>query len=50
MNAIHDRFFSFITYNKVIPQDWYEEPTRRDPDGLDHDVAADIVKWASKKI
>jgi hypothetical protein len=31
------------------PQWWYDDGRIKDADGLDHQVAADMIKWAAKK-
>jgi glutamine amidotransferase-like uncharacterized protein len=31
------------------PQWWYDDGQIKDADGLDHQVAADMIKWAAKK-
>ena len=41
----------FVTgLHPEAPQDWREHPTLDDKDGLDFDLAVDMIHWAAKKL
>lgn len=53
INAIETTFgkgrISVSGTHPEAPQWWYDDGHIKDADGLDHEVAADMIKWAAKK-